>query len=112
VNLVPFSYTNGPAGFVPAAALRSFQKKDRAVQDASAAQADQTCHDYGAKMARIDDAMRRILARNRTISRNGWHFFDAQRAAAIMASEAALTAYWAGSISASVASKPATTVRL
>lgn len=107
-TFTPFSYTHGPAGFVPTAALRSFQNKDKAVQDAMAAKDATDIHDECARTMRMNDAMTRIQAANRTIKRNGWHFHitDPRPAAA------ALAAYRAGSITASVASKPATAVTL
>jgi len=71
---VPFTYSHGPAGYVPAEALRTFQTKDAAVQGLMRLTGNgrkcQTEEEH-AEMTRL---ARRLHSANRRIRSKGWFF--------------------------------------
>jgi len=69
---IAFTYTSGQTGFVLTEALKTFQKKDEAVQTAMKLQTNKETIDH----AELDKAMSIILSANRRTKRNGWFFLN------------------------------------
>ena len=69
---IAFTYSSGATGFVPVEALKTFQKKDAAVQTALQIQ---TANDTS-RTADLNKAMSTILSANRKTKRRGWFFYS------------------------------------
>ena len=70
---IAFSYSSGSHGFVLVEALKTFQKKDAAVQTALSIQ---TATDNVDRSAELNKAMGIIISANRKTKRNGWYFHN------------------------------------
>jgi hypothetical protein len=74
MDKVPFAYSHGPSGFVPAEALRTFQSKDAAVQRLIALTTDKAAPRTEAEQAEVTRLVRRVHSANRRIRSKGWFF--------------------------------------
>ena len=77
MTLVPFTYTNGPAGFVKPEALKAFQRKDAAIVAGRLLRTGPALPAAEAVDA-ADKVFAEVQAANRAIKRGGWFFHSAQ----------------------------------
>lgn len=68
MSYVPFTYSFGPSGFVPAEALATFQRKDAGVEEATRLRGQP-------HSAAAEAAIKKVINANRRIKSKGWHFY-------------------------------------